>query len=109
MHYYRLQQVNTNGSATYSKTVKIAAASFLKISSYVLNKKINLQVNAKAGEDYIVDVYSMSGAKLLSSRYKANAGNSCKNNRTPVTHIKCFLNITCVNAPSVTHFNEQCA
>ncbi len=105
--YYRLQQVNANGSATYSKTVKVTASSFRTIYSYVSNKKINLQINARIDDDYIVDVYSMSGAKLGSSQYRVNAGNNNYSLELSPVNSKGILVLTVRNKSGKPIYNNK--
>ncbi|MGC4038187.1 MAG: hypothetical protein QM764_19650 [Chitinophagaceae bacterium] len=75
--YYRLQQLDIDGSTTYSKTVRITAndaSSSVIINSYASDYTINAQVKAKTGENYVFDVYTISGVKVKSSIAKVTAG-----------------------------------
>lgn len=77
--YYRLQQININGSSTYSKTIKLTIRSSADIYSYASDNSINLQINTKADEDYTCDVYTLAGVKLMTRRYKVSTGiNQCR-------------------------------
>ncbi|MES1217381.1 MAG: T9SS type A sorting domain-containing protein [Bacteroidota bacterium] len=77
--FYRLRQTQLNGLATYSKTVKIAGinSNYAQIKySSVANNKINLNIKATSNDEYVFDVYTMSGAKIVQAQSKISAGNS---------------------------------
>jgi len=84
--YYRLRQINANGSSAYSKTVKLMTSSLQTIHSYASNKRINVQINTKNGdEDYVFDIYTITGVKVMSSEYKAGTGINQFNFELPST------------------------
>jgi len=84
--YYRLRQINANGSSAYSKTVKLMTSSLQTIHSYASNKRINVQINTKNGdEDYVFDIYTIAGVKVMSSEYKAGTGINQFNFELPST------------------------
>ncbi|MCW3117940.1 MAG: C-terminal target protein [Chitinophagaceae bacterium] len=77
--FYRLRQANINGLATYSKIVKIDGATIGQtevIRSSVLNNKINLNIKTSANDNFIFDVYTLSGAKIAQAQNKIYTGNN---------------------------------
>lgn len=85
--YYRLRQVSTNGSSSYSKTIKLGVNELANLvtTSYLSGNKINLRLKAKSADDYVFDVYSITGVKVLTAKNKVNAGNSQYGMELPVT------------------------
>jgi len=77
--YYRLQQLNTTGFANYSKTVRLVltASQTVQITkSYASNNKINLYINTKNNDDYVFDVYTVNGTKVVTKQSEIYTGNS---------------------------------
>jgi len=75
--YYRLLQMNTNGSATYSKAIRIDITDLLSsriTNSYAANNKIDLQIKTKTNDDYVFDIYTINGVKVTSAKYKIYSG-----------------------------------
>lgn len=75
--YYRLKQQNHRGSFSYSKIVSVRYANDQGediIHNTVVRNTLNLQVTSTANEDYLLEYYNMSGAKLQHQRFTIFAG-----------------------------------
>ncbi len=85
--YYRLQQKAMNGTATYSKVVTLVIKNKLvqvtKISA--TGSTINVQANTTAAGDYILDMYTSNGVKILQTRNKLYNGVNQYNITLPPT------------------------
>ena len=85
--YYRLQQKATNGTATYSKVVTLVIKNKLvqvtKISA--TGNTMNVQANTTAAGDYILDMYTTNGVKILQAQNKLYSGVNQYNVTLPPT------------------------
>jgi hypothetical protein len=83
--YYRLQQKATNGTATYSKVVTLIIKNQLtrvmKVSA--TGNTINVQANTAAAGDYILDMYTTNGVKILQAHNKFYNGTNQYNVTLP--------------------------
>lgn len=85
--YYRLQQKATNGTATYSKVVTLAIKNQLtqvtKVSA--TGNTIKVQANTTAAGDYVLDMYTTNGVKILQAQNKLYNGANQYNVTLPQT------------------------
>jgi hypothetical protein len=109
--YYRLLQVSTNGSSSYSKTIKLTESEIahLVTNSYLSGNKINFQLKAKSADDYVFAVYSMTGAKIMSVKNKVNAGISQYGMELPVTSGKGVFVLVVRNKSGQLVYNTKIA
>jgi hypothetical protein len=107
--YYRLKQVSTNGASNYSKTIKLNVSEFSKIvtNSYLSGNKINLQIKAKSTDDYVFDVYSITGIKIMSVKNKINAGTSQYGMEMPVASGKGIFVLVVRNKSGQLVYNNK--
>ncbi|MBL7734863.1 MAG: hypothetical protein JNL51_05355 [Chitinophagaceae bacterium] len=76
--YYRLKQTDIKGDLSYSRILKIAGtdgdANKRIFHNTVFTNNLNLQVNSKAGEEYVFNVYSLQGARIKQQNHKLYEG-----------------------------------
>lgn len=79
--YYRIQQVDADGTSSYSKTVALRLGSSARISNYTaypnpFTNNIKLQIDANGREDVMIRINSLAGQTLVSKRITLQAGNN---------------------------------
>lgn len=72
--YYRLKQTDTRGVSTYSKIIKIGTAATAEAvagnitHNTVFTNAINMQINASASSEYLLEIYNSNGQRLIQRR-----------------------------------------
>jgi len=75
--FYKLKVVNTNGSAIFSKVIKINAAnnsSALITHNTIFQDAIHVRVSTRDNDEYYSEVYSISGQKIRQQANKVFIG-----------------------------------
>ncbi|HKH61149.1 MAG TPA: hypothetical protein VKA49_09980, partial [Flavitalea sp.] len=75
--YYRLKQVNTRGSFTYSKIIQINNATLSQqsiVHNTVIRNTLNLQIYGTSRDEYTVEYYTMTGLKIKQDRLEIHPG-----------------------------------
>ena len=107
--YYRLQQISTNGSTSFSKTIRLTynALNSLVTNSFQSGNKINLQIKTKSTDDYVFDVYSISGVKIRSTINKVYAGTNQYGIELPATSGKGVIILVVRNKSGQLVYNNK--
>ena len=75
--YYRLKQVNTRGSFTYSKIIQVNGAISNQQTiahNTVIRNTLNLQIYGTSRDEYTVEYYTMTGSKIKQDRVSIYPG-----------------------------------
>ncbi len=78
--YYRIKQVDVDGTSSYSKTVALRSGS-ARINNYTVYpnpfvSNIKVQIDAKEKEDVMIRINNLTGQTLITKRVTVQAGNN---------------------------------
>lgn len=75
--YYRLKEIQRNGTVIYSKILKINTASSLNnniTQNTLVNSSVNFQISSIGSDTYNFEVYAMNGSRVKQQQQKVFAG-----------------------------------
>jgi hypothetical protein len=75
--YYRLKEVSINGSSIYSSIVKLEPGNLTHVSfthNTQFHNTIRIQSSTAKTEEYIVELYSVSGDRIAQQKQNLQAG-----------------------------------
>jgi len=75
--YYRIQEIQRNGQAVYSKTLTVRSGNINNgsiVYNTMVKDAINMQITAVANDTYQVEVYAMNGSKIKQQQMAVSAG-----------------------------------
>lgn len=78
--YYRIKQVDVDGTSSYSKTVALRSGN-ARINNYAVYpnpfvSNIKVQIDAKEKEDLMIRINNLTGQTLITKRITVQAGNN---------------------------------
>lgn len=78
--YYRIKQVDVNGTSSYSKTVALRSGN-ARINNYTVYpnpfvNNVKVQIDAKEKEDVMIRINNLTGQTLITKRVTVQAGNN---------------------------------